>query len=138
MYEEARMTHRAIMPMTMVVAVALATITARLAAQPDNPIVTLSVTLPDGRTQELKTADSRLATVSVKDGAEYGFRPTILDSQPWSRVVVTVFRMPTATQASEQLGEVELKTGGPGAQTKTTPSFKIAVVKVDPPAKATS
>jgi hypothetical protein len=132
------MTQRAIMPMTMVVAVALATFAARLAAQPDHPLVTLSVTLPDGQTQELKAAESRLATVTLKDGAEYGFRPTILDSHPWSRVVVTVFRMPTASQASQQLGEVELKTGGPGAQTKTTPSFKVAVVKVDPPAKPTS
>jgi hypothetical protein len=53
--------------------------------------------------------ESALAVITVK-GTEFGFRPTIEDSKPWSRVLVTIFRMdPTV----ESLGQVELKTGGP-------------------------
>lgn len=132
------MTRRMLLPLSMIALVAVAAAGRGFAAQPDNPIVTMSVTLPDGQTVELKAAESRTVTTKLKDGTEYGFRPTILDSQPWSRVVVTVFKMPTATQATQQLGEVELKTGAAGVQTKTTPSFKIAVTKVEPPAKTTS
>jgi hypothetical protein len=47
------------------------------AAQSYAPVVTRSVTLPDGRTQEVTAAESGPATVSLKDGTEYGFRPTI-------------------------------------------------------------
>ena len=66
-------------------------------AQPSAPVVTLSVTLTDGRTQELTAPESGLATVSLKDGTEYGFRPTIQDSMPWNRIVVTIFRMATTS-----------------------------------------
>ena len=41
------------------------------AAQPYAPIVTMVVTMPDGRTQELTAAESGLATLTLKDGAEY-------------------------------------------------------------------
>jgi hypothetical protein len=51
--------------------------------------------LPDGRIQEVTAAESGLATVTLKDGAEVGFRPTIQDSSQWNRIVVTIFRMPT-------------------------------------------
>jgi hypothetical protein len=56
------------------------------AAQAYAPVVTMSVTLPDGRTQEVSAAESGLATVNLKDGTEYGFRPTIQDSAPWNRL----------------------------------------------------
>src|SRR6186713_1888128 len=79
------------------------------AAQPYAPIVTMVVTMPDGRTQELTATESGLATLTLKDGTEYGFRPTIQDSAPWNRIVVTVFRMGTASAATESLGELELK-----------------------------
>jgi hypothetical protein len=68
----------------------------------------------------------------LKDGSEYGFRPTILDSSPWNRIVVTIFR--TATSApTTVLGEVELKRGGSAVESKTNPSFKVSVPKVSPP-----
>lgn len=69
------------------------------AAQPHAPVVTMSVTLPDGRTQELTAPESGLATLQLKDGSEYGFRPTIQDSSPWNRIVVTIFR--TASQCPD-------------------------------------
>jgi hypothetical protein len=57
----------------------------------------MSVTTPDGRTHELTAAESGLATLTLKDGTEYGFRPTIQDSSPWNRIVVTIFRSATAS-----------------------------------------
>ena len=108
------------------------------AAQSHAPVVTMSVTLPDGRTQELTAAESGLATLSLKDGTEYGFRPTIQDSTPWNRIVVTIFRTATTNAPTQILGEVEVKRGGPAVESKTNPSFKVAVPKVSPPATQTS
>lgn len=108
------------------------------AAQSHAPIVTMSVTLPDGRTQELTAAESGLATLSLKDGTEYGFRPTIQDNTPWNRIVVTIFRTATTNAPTQILGEVEVKRGGPAVDSKTNPSFKVAVPKVSPPATQTS
>ena len=48
----------------------------RAAAQAQAPVVTMSITTPDGRTHELTAAESGLATLTLKD-AEYAFRPTI-------------------------------------------------------------
>jgi hypothetical protein len=107
------------------------------AAESYAPVVTMSVTLPDGRTQELTAPESGLATVSLKDGTEYGFRPTIQDSTPWNRIVVTIFRTATTTAPTETLGEIEVKRGGPAVDSKTNPSFKVAVPKVSPPATQT-
>jgi hypothetical protein len=97
------------------------------------PTVTMAVTGPDGRTQELTAPESGLATLTLSDGTEYGFRPTIQDSTPWNRIVVTIFRMGTATAATESVGEVELKRGGPAIEAKTKPMFKIGVTAVAPP-----
>ena len=108
------------------------------AAQSSAPVVTMSVTLPDGRTQEVAAAESGLATVRLQDGTEYGFRPTIQDSMPWNRIVVTIFRTATANAPTQILGEVELQRGGPAVDSKTSPSFKVAVPKVSPPATHTS
>ncbi len=102
------------------------------------PIVTMRVTLADGRTQELTAAESGLATLSLKDGTEYGFRPTIQDSTPWNRIVVTIFTTATTNSPTQILGEVELTRGGPSAESKTTPSFKVAVPRVSPPATPTN
>jgi hypothetical protein len=112
---------------------ACAIFTATAAGQPDAPVVTMMVTLPDGGSREITAPESGLVTVTLKDGTEYGFRPTVLDSRPWNRVAVTVFRMPTASAATEVLGEIELKAGGPAADSKTKPAFKIAISKVAPP-----
>ncbi len=108
------------------------------AAQSHAPVVTMSVTLPDGPTQELIAAESGLATITLKDGTEYGFRPTIQDSMPWNRIVVTIFKAATTNAPTQVLGEVELKRGGPAGDSKTSPSFKVAVPKVTPPATQTS
>jgi hypothetical protein len=107
-------------------------ITTTAHAQAYAPIVTMNVTLADGRVQELTAPESGLATLAMNDGTEYGFRPTIQDSMPWNRIVVTVFRMPTNGAAAESLGELELKRGGPTVQFKTNPSFKVAVTAVAP------
>ena len=57
----------------------------------------MSVTLPDGRTQEPTAPESGLATLQFKDGSEYGFHPTIQDSSPWNRIVVIIFRTATTS-----------------------------------------
>lgn len=54
------------------------------AAQAHAPVVTMGVAMPDGRTQELTAAESALATLTLKDGTECGFRPMIQDSSPWN------------------------------------------------------
>jgi hypothetical protein len=101
-----------------------------LAAAQPNPIVKMIVTLPDGQTEQLSAPESGLTTFTLKDGTEIGVRPTILDSKPWTRVVVTFFKMPTAAHATEAIGSVEVKTGGPAVQAKTNPVFKVAVTAV--------
>lgn len=103
------------------------------AAQAHAPVVTMSVALPTGRTQELTAPESGLATLQLKDGTEYAFRPTIQDSSPWNRIVVTIFKTATASAPTTVLGEVELKRGGAAVQSKTNPSFKVSVRKVSPP-----
>ena len=104
------------------------------AAQAYAPVVTMSVTVPDGRTQELTAPESGLARLQLKDGTEYGFRPTIQDSSPWNRIVITIFKTATTSAPTMVLGEVELRRGGPSVESKTNPSFKVSVPKVSPPA----
>jgi len=107
------------------------------AAQAYAPIVTMVVTTPDGRIQELTAPESGLATLTLKDGTEYGFRPTIQDSAPWNRIVVTIFRSATNSAPTTVLGEIELRTGGPTMDSKTNPSFKVSVSKVSGPTSQT-
>ena len=109
-------------------------ITRFAAAQAYAPIVTITVTMPDGRTQELTAPESGLATLQLKDGTEYAFRPTILDSSPWNRIVVAIFGTATTSAPTTVLGEVELKRAGSAVESKTNPSFKLSVPKVSPPA----
>jgi hypothetical protein len=111
---------------------ALTMIPAPAAAQPDEPVVSMVVTLPDGQAKPLSAADSHVATVTVS-GVEYGFEPTIQDSHPWNHVVVSVFKMPTARESIVALGEVDLKTGSSAVTTKTSPAFKIAIDHVAQP-----
>ena len=103
-------------------------------AQPNNPIVHLSITLPDGERKAVSAPESGLARITLKDGTEIEFRPTIQDSKPWTRVIVTIFKAATATHPTEQLGDVDVKTGGPAVSSKTTPAFRIAVTSVAEPA----
>lgn len=109
-----------------------------VAAQPHAPVVTMSVMLPDGRMEELTAPEGGVVTVSLKDGTEYSFRPTIQDSAPWNRIVVTIFRAATTSTATEVLAAIELKRGGPAVDSKTAPSFKVAVPNVAPPATPTN
>jgi hypothetical protein len=99
---------------------------AAFAAQPDRPVVTMTIAPAGEKPHEVEVRESGLAAVKVK-GTEFGFRPTIQDSKPWTRVVVTIFRMDPEVEA---VGEVEVKTGGPAVQSKTNPGFTIAVTKV--------
>ena len=110
---------------------------AMAAAQAHAPIVTMSVTTPDGRTHELTAAESGVATLTLNDGPEYGFRPTIQDSSPWNRIVVTIFRSATANAPTTVVGEIELRRGGPAVDSKTSPSFKVSVPKVSAPTAQT-
>ena len=103
------------------------------AAQTYAPVVTMSVRLPDGRSEQLTAPESGLATVSLKDGTEYGFQPTIRAGMPWNRLTVTIFAMAPTNSPTESLGEVELQRGGPAAKSNTTPSFTVAVAKVSLP-----
>ena len=107
------------------------------AVQAQTPVVTMTITTPDGRTDELTAAESGLATLTLKDGTEYGFRPTIQDSSPWNRIVVTIFRSATASAPATVLGEIELRRGGPAVNSKTNPSFKVSVPKVSAPTTQT-
>lgn len=102
------------------------------ATQPFAPVVTMRVTLPDGQSRDLAVPESGVATLTLKDGTEYSFRPTIYDSSPWNRVVVTVFKTGTADAPTGILGDVELKRGGSAVATKTLPPFKVAVTDVSP------
>ena len=114
-------------PFTLVVVLLMGAVAA---AQAHAPVVTLNVTSPDGRTQELTAAEGGLATLTLKDGTEYGFRPTIQDSAPWNRIVVTIFKSATTSSPTTVLGEIELRRGGPAMDSKTNPSFKVSVPTV--------
>lgn len=106
-----------------------------LHAQP-TPVVTMAVTLPDGRTTEVSAPESGVARVTLTDSTEIGLRPTILDSKPWNRVVITFFRLPTTSHASEEIGSVEARTGGPAVQAKISPALKVAVKAVSDSGRA--
>ena len=121
----------------MAFALVVAMLSAVAAVQAYAPSVTMVVTMPDGRTQELTAADSGLATLALKDGTEYGFRPTIQDSAPWNRIVVTIFRSATTSAPTAVLGEIEVRRGGPTMDSKTNPSFKVSVSKVSGPTSQT-
>ncbi len=115
--------------LSVIVAAGAAAIRAAAAADIYAPTVTMSVTTPDGKTQELPVRESEVGVLKVGN-TEYKFRPTILDAKPWNQVVVTIFKGATAQAPDQVLGEVELKTGAPAVASKTSPVFKIAVTKV--------
>ena len=103
---------------------------ATLSAQAYAPMVSLSVTLPDHEARSFTVRGGGLATATLKDGSVWGFRPTILDSRPWTKVLVTVFRL---GHSESEAGEVSLRTGGGAVESKTTPEFRISVVKIEAP-----
>jgi hypothetical protein len=89
------------------------------------PLVTMSVTTPDGQTQDVTAAESSTATLKLKDGSEYLLRPTVLD-EPFSKVTVAIFK-----SDSTPVGEVQVVKGKPAVDSKTTPAFKIAVKGIE-------
>src|SRR5262249_24546756 len=107
-----------------------ALLAARFATAQPTPIVNMIVTLPDGKTQNVSVRESGTRTVKLADGTEVGVRPTILDSKPGTHLVVTLFRMPTTSHEIEEMGSVDVKTGGSAVASKTSPALKIAVTSV--------
>jgi hypothetical protein len=113
-----------------VVGVAMLMSAPAVAATPDSPLVTMSVTLPSGEVRTIAAHDSETVVFKLADGTEFGVRPTIIDSKPWTRTNVTFFRMPTASKSTEEIGTAEARTGGSPVAVKGTPAFKVAVSTV--------
>ena len=126
------MIRQKLMRSALLVAMSVLLVTPVMYAVPDPyaPTVTLTVTLPDGKTQTLEARESDSVSVKLANGTEYKFRPSLVGAKPWTQVVVTIFKAATAQTPDQALGEVQVKTGGPAVASKTTPVFKIAVPKV--------
>jgi hypothetical protein len=99
-------------------------------AQTYAPIVSMTVTAPDGSTHEVSAADSSVASVTTNDGTVYEVRPTVMD-EPFSKVTVAFFRAPTATLSTTAIGEVIATKGGAAVATKSSPSFKVAIKSIE-------
>ena len=108
-----------------------------ISAQTYAPLVTMRVTTPDGTSHDLSARESSVATLTLKDGGVYEFRPTIHD-EPFSKVTVSIFKAATATASTMSVGEVEAIKGRPAVESKSQPKFKIAIVNIDgpPPTKS--
>ena len=101
-----------------------------VSAQTYSPIVTMRVTLPDGSTQDISARESAVATMTLKDGSVYEFRPSIHD-EPFSKVTVSIFKAATATEPIASVGEVHATKGGPAVAAKSKPAFKVAILNVE-------
>jgi hypothetical protein len=111
-----------------------APVTARAQSEPDrsqwpagSPAVTMSVTTPDGRTQDLVTHESGLATVTV-NGHQYGFRPTMRDDAG-TRMTITVFDMGTSTAPVKEIASVDVTGGSAAVATNSSPAFRVRASK---------
>jgi len=94
-------------------------------AQTYSPAVTMTITAPDGTTQDVVARESSVGTMKLKDGTQYQFRPTLID-EPFSKVTVAIF-----TMDSTLVGEAQVTKGAAAVTSKTTPSFKIAVKSIE-------
>jgi hypothetical protein len=92
-----------------------------------SPAVTMSITLPNGQTQDVVTHESGLATVTVQ-GHQYGFRPTMRD-EAGTRMTVTVFDMGSSTEPVKEIASVDITGGSTPVATKSTPAFKVRASK---------
>jgi hypothetical protein len=112
--------------MTRIVLLAcvLLSMPALAAAQTYSPTVTMTVTAPDGSTQDVVARDSNVGTMKLKDGSEYQFRPTVMD-EPFTKVTIAIFKAD-----STPVGEVQAVKGA-AVTTRTTPSFKIAIKSIE-------
>ena len=101
-----------------------------ISAQTYAPLVTMRVTTPDGASHDLSARESSVATLTLKDGTVYEFRPTIVD-EPFSKVTVSIFKAATATASTTSVGEVEAIKGRPAVESKSQPNFKVAIVNIE-------
>ena len=101
-----------------------------LSAQTYSPVVTMRVTTPDGTTQNISARESAVATVTLKDGSVYEFRPTVHD-EPFSKVTVAIFRAATSTEPVASVGELQATKGGPTVDAKSKPHFKVAILDIE-------
>ena len=85
----------------------------------------MAVTTPDGQTQDVSARDSSVVTVTLKDGSEYQFRPTVID-EPFTKATIAIFK-----SDSTPVGEVQVTRGAPAVTSKTTPAFKIAIKSIE-------
>jgi hypothetical protein len=109
----------------LLVAIALLAVPAVASAQTYSPTVTMTITGPDGTTQDVVARESNVGTMKLKDGTEYQFRPTLID-EPFSKVTVAIFKID-----STLVGEAHVTKGAAAVTSKTAPSFKIAVKSIE-------
>ena len=102
----------------------------RFSAQTYAPVVMMRVIAADGTTQEISARESAVATVALKDGTVYEFRPTIHD-EPFNKVTVSIFRAATSTDPGATIAELQAARGGPAVDSKSRPSFKVAVLNIE-------
>lgn len=103
-----------------------------ISAQTYAPLVTMRVTTPDGTNHEISARESSVATLTLKDGSVYEFRPTIHD-EPFTKVTVSIFKAATSTESTTSVGEVEAIKGRPAVDSKSKPNFKVAIVNIEGP-----
>lgn len=115
----------------VLLALAITSTATMASAQTYSPVVTMTITAPDGSTQDVVARDSNVGAMKLKDGSEYQFRPTVHD-EPFNKVTIAIFKAD-----STPVGEVQLTKGAAAVATKTTPSFKIAVKSIELPKKST-
>lgn len=109
----------------LLIAVVIASVAAAADAQTYSPAVTMTITAPDGSTQDVVARDSAVGTMKLKDGSEYLFRPTVHD-EPFSKVTIAIFK-----GDSTPVGEVQASRGAAAVTTRTTPAFKIAIKSIE-------
>jgi hypothetical protein len=120
---------RKVIAASTLLVLSLCAVAALGAAQDPHPVVAMSITPTDGATKTLTAPESGTATLTLKDGHEFGFRPTMLDDQG-TRIVITVFDMGDKSSVVREIGEVEVKGGASEVASKTTPAFKVKATKV--------
>lgn len=109
----------------VVVALMLLAMPVAATSQTYSPTVTMTITAPDGSTQDVVARESGVGTMKLKDGSEYQFRPTVHD-EPFTKVTVAIFKAD-----STPVGEVQATKGAAAVTSKTTPAFKVAIKSIE-------
>lgn len=122
------------LPGVALLAAALTLSSAPNQAQPNVPVVSIAITLPDGSTQTVAVHESEVSTFKAKDGTAYEIRPTVHDLL-FASATVAIFNAPTTTDAGSLIAELEVKKGLAAVATKSTPSFKVAIKSIELSAK---